>query len=126
MIGRNLKMQVYLGIAVLFIVATALSSLHHKTPANKVDPNKPPTPMLQDASATNIEEMKREIARQTQEAAHLRPPPICLWLEATQNGLTGPIYVRRHTDQTGCRSTIPAFPASLAARGRSTAKRSSR
>jgi type IV secretion system protein VirB10 len=71
-IGRNLKMQVYLGIAVLFIVATALSSLHHKTPSNKVDPNKPPTPMLQDASATNIEEMRREIAKQQQEAGH--PP----------------------------------------------------
>jgi type IV secretion system protein VirB10 len=71
-IGRNLKMQVYLGIAVLFIVATALSSLHHKTPANKVDPNKPPTPMLQDASATNVEEMRREIAKQQQEAGH--PP----------------------------------------------------
>jgi len=70
-IGRNLKMQVYLGIAVLFIVATALSSLHHKTPTNKVDPNKPPTPMLQDASATNIEEMKRELAKQQQETAHL-------------------------------------------------------
>jgi type IV secretion system protein VirB10 len=73
-IGRNLKMQVYLGIAVLFIVATALSSLHHKTPANKVDPNKPPTAMLQDASATNVEEMRREIAKQQQEAAHLPAP----------------------------------------------------
>jgi type IV secretion system protein TrbI len=71
-IGRNLKMQVYLGIAALFIVATALSSLHHKTPSNRVDPNKPPTPMLQDASATNVEEMRREIAKQQQEAAH--PP----------------------------------------------------
>lgn len=69
-IRRNLKMQVYLGIAVLFIVATSLSSLHHKTPANKFDPNRPPAPMLQDVSAANIEEMRREIARQTQESAH--------------------------------------------------------
>jgi type IV secretion system protein VirB10 len=68
-IGRNLKMKVYLGIAVLFIVATSLSSLHHRTPANKVDPNKPPSPILQDASATNVEEMRRELARQSQEAA---------------------------------------------------------
>ena len=29
-IRRNLKMQVYLGIAVLFIIATAISSLRHK------------------------------------------------------------------------------------------------
>ena len=67
-IGRNLKLRVYLGIAVLFIVATSLSSLHHRTPA-KSDPHKPPSPMLQDASATNIEEMRRELTRQTQEAA---------------------------------------------------------
>ena len=70
---RNLKMQVYLGIAVLFIIATTVSSLHHKTPTNKVDPNTPPTPFVQDASATNIEEMKREIAKQQQETARLGP-----------------------------------------------------
>ena len=62
-IRQNLKMQVYLGIAVLFIVATAVSSLHHKAPTNKVDPNTPPSPTVQDASATNIEEIKREIAK---------------------------------------------------------------
>jgi type IV secretion system protein VirB10 len=84
-IGRNLKMQVYLGIAVLFIVATALSSLHHKTPANKVDPNKPPTPMLQDASATNIEEMKRELAKQQPDATHL-PSAVDLSLVGTTPG----------------------------------------
>jgi len=33
-IRRNLKMQVYLGIAVLFIIATAISSLRHKPAAN--------------------------------------------------------------------------------------------
>ena len=61
---RNLKMQVYLGIAALFAVATAVSSLHHKSPANKVDPNTPPAPMVEDASDANIEEMKKEIAKQ--------------------------------------------------------------
>src|SRR3954452_4783048 len=70
-IRRNLKMQVYLGIAVLFIIATAVSSMHHKTPANKLDPNTPPSPMVQDASATNIEEMRREIAKQQQETGRL-------------------------------------------------------
>ena len=84
-IGRNLKMQVYLGIAVLFIVATALSSLHHKTPANKFDPNKPPTPMLQDASATNIEEMKRELAKQQQGVEHI-PPSADLSLTSSTQG----------------------------------------
>lgn len=70
-IRRNLKMQVYLGIAVLFIIATAVSSMHHKTPANKHDPNTPPSPMVQDTSATNIDEMRREIAKQQQETGRL-------------------------------------------------------
>jgi hypothetical protein len=70
-IRRNLKMQVYLGIAVLFIIATAVSSVHHKTPANKLDPNTPPSPMVQDESAANIEEMRREIAKQQQETGRL-------------------------------------------------------
>jgi type IV secretion system protein VirB10 len=69
-IRRNLKMQVYLGIAVLFIIATMLSSLRHKTAGNKADPNKPPAPMVQDASTTNVEEVRREIGKQQQEAAH--------------------------------------------------------
>jgi type IV secretion system protein VirB10 len=88
-IGRNLKLQVYLGIAVLFIVATALSSLHHKTPANKVDPNKPPTPMLQDASATNIEEMKRELAKQQPDATHLPSSADLSLVGATPGGRLG-------------------------------------
>lgn len=67
---RNLKMQVYLGIAALFTVATAVSSLHHKRPTSKVDPNSPPAPMVQDASGANIEEMRKEIAKQ-QDAARL-------------------------------------------------------
>jgi len=67
---RNLKMQVYLGIAALFTVATAVSSLHHKSPTNKVDPNNPPAPMIQDASGANIEEMRKDIAKQ-QDAARI-------------------------------------------------------
>ncbi len=65
-IRRNLKMQVYLGIAVLFIIATAISSLRHK-PAAKQQ-GLPPTPMVQDSNA-NIEEMKRSLEAQQRQAA---------------------------------------------------------
>lgn len=65
-IRRNLKMQVYLGIAVLFIIATAISSLRHK-PAAKQQ-GQPPAPMVQDSSA-NIEEMKRSLEAQQRQAA---------------------------------------------------------
>ena len=65
-IRRNLKMQVYLGIAVLFIIATAISSLRHKPVAKQQ--GQPPAPMLQDSNA-NIEEMKRSLEAQQRQAA---------------------------------------------------------
>ncbi len=68
-IRRNLKMQVYLGIAVLFIIATAISSLRHK-PATKQQGH-PPTPMVQDSNA-NIKEMKRSLEAQQRQAAGSR------------------------------------------------------
>jgi hypothetical protein len=59
-IRRNLKMQVYLGIAVLFIVATAVSSLRHK-PTTKQQNQA--TPMAQTSDA-NIEEMRKSLELQ--------------------------------------------------------------
>jgi len=64
-IRRNLKMQVYLGIAVLFIIATAVSSLRHK-PVEKQQ-GQPPAPMLQDSSA-NIEEMRKSLESQQRQS----------------------------------------------------------
>ena len=69
-IRRNLKMQVYLGIAVLFIVATAVSSLRHKPTAKQQNQV---TPMAQ-ASDANIEEMRRSLELQQRQAAAIRLP----------------------------------------------------
>jgi type IV secretion system protein TrbI len=69
-IERNLKMQVYLGIAVLFIVATAVSSLRHKTTPKQ--PNQA-TPIAQTSDA-NIEEMKKSLELQQRQAAAIRLP----------------------------------------------------
>ncbi len=69
-IRRNLKMQVYLGIAVLFIVATAVSSLRHKPTAKQQNQA---TPMAQ-TSDTNIEEMRKSLELQQRQAAAIRLP----------------------------------------------------
>jgi len=69
-IRKNLKMQVYLGIAVLFIVATAVSSLRHK-PAPR--PRAQAVPMLQSSNA-NIEEMKKSLELEQHQAATIRMP----------------------------------------------------
>src|SRR6185369_5557141 len=69
-IRRNLKMQVYLGIAVLFIVATAVSSLRHKPTAKQQNQV---TPMAQTSDA-NIEEMRKSLELQQRQAAAIRLP----------------------------------------------------
>src|SRR5256885_4604351 len=67
---KNLKMQVYLGVAVLFIVATAVSSLRHKPAAKQQGPA---APLVQDANA-NIEEMRKNLELQQRQAAAVRLP----------------------------------------------------
>src|SRR5438105_3239620 len=67
---KNLKMQVYLGIAVLFIVATAISSFRHKPVPRQQGPAVPP---VQGAN-TDIEEMRRSLEQQQRQAAAIRLP----------------------------------------------------
>src|SRR5437016_3191160 len=67
---KNLKMQVYLGIAVLFILATAVSSLRHKPATRQQGPT---VPLVQDANA-NIEEMRKSLEQQQRQAAAVRLP----------------------------------------------------
>ena len=71
-IRRNLKLQVYLGVAVLFIVATAVSSLRHK-PVPR--PQNQATPMAQ-TSDTNIEEMRKNLEIEQRQAAAIRVPDV--------------------------------------------------
>src|SRR5215470_16752340 len=69
-IRKNLKMQVYLGIALLFIVATAVSSLRHK-PVPKQPSQANPMPPTSDA---NIEELRKSLELQQRQAAAIRAP----------------------------------------------------
>lgn len=85
-IRRNLKMQVYLGIAVLFIIATAVSSLRHK-PVSKQQ-GRSPAPMLQD-SAANIEEMRKSLESQERQSTAPRLEGVT---PATTPPTAGPQY----------------------------------
>src|SRR5262249_50559021 len=69
-IRRNLKMQVYLGIAVLFIVATAVSSQRHKPTTKQQNQD---TLMAQTSDA-NIGEMRKSLELQQRQAASIRLP----------------------------------------------------
>ena len=65
-IRRNLKMMVYLGAALVLIVASILSSrgtkAGSKTPANGI----PPQPFVQDNTASNVQDLKTQVASEKQ------------------------------------------------------------
>jgi len=107
-IRRNLKLQVYLGIAVLFIVATAVSSLRHK-PAAKQQ-GQPPTPMVQD-SATNIEEMRKSLEMQQRQTAAPRLEGVPAAVPAAAGAQPYP------PDVPGAYSCVPGQPCPPAQAG---------
>ena len=67
---KNLKPMLYLGAAVLVIVAAIFSGAGKKTPAQKgATPNQPPQPMLQDTTDANVQDLKNQVAAAQQKAA---------------------------------------------------------
>lgn len=72
---KNLKPMLYLGAALLVIVAAIFSGAGKK-PANQkgATPNQPPQPMLQDATDNNVQDLKNQVAaaqqKDTQQGAN--------------------------------------------------------
>jgi hypothetical protein len=62
----NLKMVVYLGAALLVVVAAVFSAIGKKNPAQAK--NQPPQPMIQDNTDSNAQELKSQIPS-------MQPPP---------------------------------------------------
>ena len=70
---KNLKPLLYLGAALLVIVAAVFSSTGSKTTAKKsATPNQPPQPVLQDATDNNVQDLKNQVAAAQQQAAQQR------------------------------------------------------
>jgi type IV secretion system protein TrbI len=66
---KNLKPLLYLGAAVLVIVAAVFSSTGAKTPAKKsVAANQPPQPLIQDNTDNNVQDMKNQATAQQKAA----------------------------------------------------------
>jgi type IV secretion system protein TrbI len=64
---KNLKIFVYLGAALLVIVAALFSSSGKKTPAQQANAKgQPPQPTLQDNTDSNIQELKNQIQAERQ------------------------------------------------------------
>jgi type IV secretion system protein VirB10 len=67
---KNLKPLLYLGAALLVIVAAIFSSTGRKTPAQKgANSHQPPQPMLQDSTDNNVQDLKNQVAAAQQKAA---------------------------------------------------------
>jgi type IV secretion system protein VirB10 len=67
---KNLKPLLYLGAALLVIVAAIFSGTGRKTPAQKgANSHQPPQPMLQDSTDNNVQDLKNQVAAAQQKAA---------------------------------------------------------
>ena len=70
---KNLKPLLYLGAALLVIVAAVFSSTGTKTTVKKsTTANQPPQPVLQDATDNNVQDLKNQVAAAQQQAAQQR------------------------------------------------------
>ena len=86
---KNLKTFVYLGAALLVIVAAFFSSNGKKTPSQQATKGQPPQPMLQDNTDNNVRDLKNQVQaerqkdQQTSQAAAAQDPAL-----AAASGLT--------------------------------------
>ena len=73
---KNLKPMLYLGAALLVIVAAIFSGTGKKTPTQKSGtPNQPPQPTLQDSTDNNVQDLKNQVAAAQQKAAQQSANP---------------------------------------------------
>jgi len=63
---KNLKTFVYLGAALLVIVAAIFSSSGKKTPSQQAAKGQPPQPMLQDNTDNNVQDLKNQLQAERQ------------------------------------------------------------
>lgn len=63
---KNLKTFVYLGAAMLVIVAAIFSSSGKKTPSQQAAKGQPPQPMLQDNTDNNVQDLKNQLQAERQ------------------------------------------------------------
>jgi type IV secretion system protein VirB10 len=63
---KNLKTFVYLGAALLVIVAAIFSSSGKKTPSQQTAKGQPPQPMLQDNTDNNVQDLKNQLQAERQ------------------------------------------------------------
>ncbi|HEX4031843.1 MAG TPA: TrbI/VirB10 family protein [Terracidiphilus sp.] len=83
---KNLKPMLYLGAALLVIVAAIFSGTGKKTQTQKgATPNQPPQPTLQDSTDNNVQDLKNQVAAAQQKAAQQSASPI----PGVDSGLAG-------------------------------------
>jgi type IV secretion system protein VirB10 len=84
---KNLKTFVYLGAALLVIIAALFSSTGKKTPAQAAGKGQPPQPMLQDNTDNNVQELKNQLKAERekqQQAASATDPALAFATPAQQ------------------------------------------
>ena len=124
---KNLKPLLYLGAALLVIVAAIFSGTGKKTPAQKgANSHQPPQPMLQDSTDNNVQDLKNQVAAAQQKAAQQAanslpsPDPSLAWdaraasrsYALRPNGSASTLRSRPALRTTGRIRAAAAFPGS--------------
>lgn len=108
---KNLKPMLYLGAALLVIVAAVFSGTWKKTTAEKsVTPNQPPQPMLEDATDNNVQDLRNQVVAAQQKAAQQAAPDPAL-LAATPAQLAASQTLASYGQPTACASGQPCGQA---------------
>ncbi len=70
---KNLKPMLYLGAAILVIVAAVFSGTGKKSSGQKANGHQAPQPTLQDTTDNNVQDLKSQVAAAEQKAAQQGP-----------------------------------------------------
>ncbi len=74
---KNLKPMLYLGAAILVILAAVFSSTGSKTAARDgATSHQPPQPMIQDTTDNNVQDLKNQVAAARKQKAQQMPSPL--------------------------------------------------
>jgi len=115
---KNLKTFVYLGAALLVIVAALFSSSGKKTPAQQASAKgQPPQPTLQDNTDSNVQELKNQIQAEHQKEQQATMAAAAMGDPALASATPAQRTAAAAYGPTGVAACVPGHPCSQLQQG---------
>src|SRR5229473_8300927 len=115
---KNLKTFVYLGAALLVIVAALFSSSGKKTPAQQANAKgQPPQPTLQDNTDSNVQELKNQIQAEHQKEQQATMAAAAMGDQALASATPAQRTAAAAYGPTGVAACVPGQPCSQLQQG---------